>query len=51
MFQYHAQHALDLARERVRDADQNRLAALARAGQPASTWRRPRLTLRRRPTR
>ena len=37
MWTYQAYVALQLAEQRVREADQHRLAALARAGRPASS--------------
>jgi hypothetical protein len=37
MWTYQAYVALQIAADRTREADQDRLAALARAGQPAST--------------
>ncbi len=37
MWTYQAYVALQLAQDRVREADQHRLAALARAGRPASS--------------
>ena len=37
MWTYQAYVALQIAEERVHEADQHRLAALARAGRPAST--------------
>jgi hypothetical protein len=37
MWTYQAYVALQVAQERTREADQHRLAALARAGRPAST--------------